>query len=79
MSEIAEPSPKVKLKPPLPKPDEAEIVRRIFRALANLDYGSVEIIVQDSKVVQIERTQRSRFSQPLDIPRVCPSPFCHSS
>ncbi|MCE0483249.1 MAG: YezD family protein [Methylacidiphilales bacterium] len=50
-------------------PDEAEIVRRILRALANLDYGSVEIIVQDSKVVQIERTQRSRFSPPLEIPK----------
>jgi hypothetical protein len=51
-------------------PDEAEVVRRILRALNGLEYGSVEIIVQDSKVVQIERTQRSRFSQPLDIPRV---------
>jgi hypothetical protein len=50
--------------------DEAEIVRRILRALADLEYGSVEIIVQDSRVVQIERTQRSRFPQPLDIPRV---------
>jgi len=50
--------------------DEAEIVRRILRALTDLEYGSVEIIVQDSKVVQIERTQRSRFSQPLEIPRV---------
>jgi hypothetical protein len=50
--------------------DEAEVVRRILRALSGLEYGSVEIIVQDSKVVQIERTQRSRFSQPLDIPRV---------
>jgi hypothetical protein len=51
-------------------PDEAEIVRRILRALSGIEYGSVEIIVQDSKVVQIERTQRSRFSQPLEIPRV---------
>ncbi len=50
-------------------PDEAEIVRRILRALADLEYGTVEIIVQDSKVVQIERTQRSRFPRPLDIPR----------
>ena len=49
-------------------PDEAEIVRRILRALADLEYGSIEIIVQDSKVVQIERTQRSRFPRPLDIP-----------
>jgi len=48
--------------------DEAEVVRRILRALAGIEYGSVEIIVQDSKVVQIEPTQRSRFS-PLEIPK----------
>jgi len=54
---------------PEPVPDEAEVVRRILRALAGLEFGSVEIIVQNSKVVQIERTQRSRFAQPLDIPR----------
>jgi hypothetical protein len=52
-----------------PEPDEAEVVQRILRALAGLEFGSVEIIVQNSKVVQIERTQRSRFAQPLDIPR----------
>jgi len=50
--------------------EEAELVRKILRALANLEYGSVEIIIQDSKVVQIERTQRSRFPQPLEIPQV---------
>ena len=55
--------------PTAPVPDEAEVVRRILRALAGLEFGSVEIIVQNSKVVQIERTQRSRFAQPLDIPR----------
>ncbi len=48
---------------------ESEVIRRILRALAGVEYGSVEIIIQDSKVVQIERTQRSRFAQPLDIPR----------
>ncbi len=53
-----------------PTPDEAEVVRRILRSLAGLDYGSVEIIVQDSKVVQIERTQRSRFPKPLEIPEI---------
>ncbi len=51
-------------------PDEAEVVRRILRSLAGIEYGSVEIIIQDSKVVQIERTQRSRFAQPLEIPKV---------
>jgi hypothetical protein len=58
-----------KTKNPASVPDEAEIVRRILRALADLEYGSVQIIVHDSKVVQIERTQRSRFAQPLDIPK----------
>ena len=61
--------PKITVSTAAPAYDEAEIVRRILRALAGLDYGSVQIIVQDSKVVQIERTQRSRFSQPLEIPR----------
>jgi hypothetical protein len=51
------------------RPDEGEVVRRILRALAGLEFGSVEIVVQNSKVVQIERTQRSRFAQPLEIPR----------
>ncbi len=49
--------------------EDNEVVRRILRALAGLEYGSVEIIVQDSKVVQIERLQRARFAQPLEIPR----------
>ena len=49
--------------------EDGEVVRRILRALAGLEYGSVEIIVQDSKVVQIERLQRARFAQPLEIPR----------
>ncbi len=50
--------------------EDGEVVRRILRALAGLEYGSVQIIVQDSKVVQIERLQRARFAQPLEIPRV---------
>ncbi len=69
LEESSKPKLKIAERMEPPAPDEAEVVRRILRALAGLDYGSVEIIVQDSKVVQIERTQRSRFSQPLEIPR----------
>ena len=61
---------KADTRPVVAAPDEAEIVRRILRAVAGVEYGSVEIIIQNSKVVQIDRTQRSRFAQPLDIPRV---------
>ncbi len=68
-TEFIDESVKEKPKISASSPDEAEVVRRILRSLSGLDYGSVEIIVQDSKVVQIERTQRSRFSQPLEIPR----------
>jgi hypothetical protein len=63
-----EPAAKIRPKSLIPTPDETEIVRRILRALADLEYGTVQIIVQDSRVVQIERTQRSRFPRPLDIP-----------
>lgn len=37
-------------------------VNRIFQALENLSYGSVQIIVQDGRIVQIERTEKERFS-----------------
>jgi len=49
---------------------QSEVVRRILKALAGIDFGSVEITVQDSRVVQIERKQKSRFAQPLKIPSV---------
>ena len=69
--DLIEVATKAKQKPTgsAPIPGEAEVVQRILRSLAGLEYGSVQIIVQDSKVVQIERTQRSRFSRPLDIPQ----------
>ena len=48
---------------------QSEALNRILSALAGLDYGSVEIIVQDYRIVQIERTQRSLFPKPLSIPQ----------
>lgn len=47
---------------------DAEVIRRILRALENLDFGSVEIVVHEGKIVQIDRRQRSRFTQPLPVP-----------
>jgi len=49
-------------------PATPELVRRILRALSGIEYGSVQITIQDSKVIQIERSQKSRFTRPLDIP-----------
>lgn len=42
---------------------EHEIVQAILAAIKSLCYGSVEIIVQDSKVVQIERREKIRFDK----------------
>jgi hypothetical protein len=38
-----------------------EIVRQHVQSLR---YGVVEIVVQDSRVVQIEKTERTRFDKP---------------
>lgn len=37
--------------------------RKILQAVKSLRYGSVEITVHDSKVVQIERKERFRFDK----------------
>lgn len=40
---------------------EQDIRQRIYEALADLRYGSVEITIHDSKIVQIEKKQKLRF------------------
>ncbi|TNJ65366.1 DUF2292 domain-containing protein [Paenibacillus hemerocallicola] len=34
---------------------------RILSSVKGLEYGNVQIIVHDGKIVQIERTERKRF------------------
>lgn len=34
---------------------------RIVQSLNGLEYGSVQIVVHDGRIVQIERTERRRF------------------
>ena len=46
--------------------DEArnrDIVQEILQAMGKIRYGSVEIIIQDSKVVQIEIKEKVRFTK----------------
>jgi hypothetical protein len=40
---------------------DEESIGRILRALEGLEYGSVQITVHDSKITQIERTEKHRF------------------
>ena len=45
-----------------PPERSAEIEQHILRAIKNVRYGSVEIIIHDSQVVQIERKEKIRFA-----------------
>ena len=38
-----------------------EIDAEVIRAIRNIRYGSVEITIHDSRVVQIERKEKRRF------------------
>jgi len=38
-----------------------EIAQRILLAIQGIRYGSVEILIHDSQVVQIERKEKLRF------------------
>jgi hypothetical protein len=39
----------------------SEVDAEIIRAIRNIRYGSVEITIHDSRVVQIERKEKRRF------------------
>ncbi len=40
----------------------AEIVQEILRAVTSIEYGSVEIIIHEGKVVQIECREKIRLN-----------------
>lgn len=59
-----------RLSPTLPSPSREkgdEELRRIEHelrlALSEIRYGSIEIVIQDSRVVQIERREKVRFDR----------------
>ena len=39
----------------------SEVDAEVLRAIRNIRYGSVEITIHDSRVVQIERKEKRRF------------------
>ncbi len=43
------------------QPEEARLIRLILRAIRQIRYGSVQIVIQDSKVVQIDTVERIRL------------------
>jgi hypothetical protein len=40
----------------------ARVLEEVERAIRSVAYGSVEVIIQNSRVVQIERKEKFRFS-----------------
>ena len=46
-----------------PSPEEAGVLREVLRAVRDIRYGHVQIIIQDAKVVQIDRTEKVRLNQ----------------
>jgi hypothetical protein len=49
---------------PLDAPNLDEVVGELRRVLAGIQHGSVTLIVQDGRVVQIDATQKLRFTGP---------------
>jgi len=52
----------------LDRQNHQKIEEAILLALRDIRYGSVEIIVHDSKVVQIERKEKTRFDNTFSRP-----------
>lgn len=45
------------------KEDEKKLLSQILKAVRSIRYGCVQIIVQDSKVVQIDKTEKIRLDK----------------
>jgi len=46
-----------------PQQPSSQVVRKILEVIATVRYGSVEIVIQDARVVQIERKEKFRFDK----------------
>ena len=42
--------------------EDGEIVRQIIEAVRSVRFGQVQIIIQDSRVVQIDKTEKVRLA-----------------
>jgi hypothetical protein len=47
--------------PERPDPEEQQVLQLILRAIREIRYGSVQIVIQDSKVVQIDKVEKLRL------------------
>ena len=42
----------------------SEVMQLIARAIDGVRYGSIEVVIQDGRVVQVERKEKFRFERP---------------
>lgn len=42
---------------------EKQFLSQVLKAVRSIQFGYIHIVVQDSKVVQIERTEKTRFDR----------------
>jgi len=42
---------------------EARAIREVVRAVRSVAFGSVEIVIQNSRIVQVERKEKIRFDR----------------
>ena len=54
---------------PRTKQADADWVRIVRQHVEPLNYGSVEIVIQDSRIVQIDKTQRWRLPKSRAVER----------
>jgi hypothetical protein len=43
---------------------DPKVVSEVLRAIRHIRFGSVEILIHDAKVVQIERKEKMRLDRP---------------
>jgi hypothetical protein len=44
------------------RPEDDEVVEQIVKAISSVRYGHVQIVIQDSRVVQIDKTEKVRLA-----------------
>lgn len=44
------------------QPEADEVVEQIVKAISSVRYGHVQIVIQDSRVVQIDKTEKVRLA-----------------
>jgi hypothetical protein len=46
-----------------PSESEKKILAQVLQAIRQISYGSVQLTIQDSRVVQIDRTEKLRLGR----------------